>query len=85
MLRLEGNRALVVGDAINHRVNITIDGPVAGRRRLLAVIRHTYSFAALRVFAARQGMGVFYGRGGSCCSVHVLPSGSLKVTNEPHG
>jgi hypothetical protein len=41
--------------------------------------------AALRVFAARQGMGVFYGRGGSCWSAHVLPSGSLKVTNEPHG
>jgi len=39
-LRLEGNRALVIGDAINHRVSITIDGPVAGRRRLLAVIRY---------------------------------------------
>jgi internalin A len=40
VLRLEGNRALVIGDAINHRVTIMIDGPVAGRRRLLAVIRH---------------------------------------------
>jgi len=27
----------------------------------------------------------FYGRGGNCCSAQVLPSGSLKVTNEPHG
>jgi hypothetical protein len=27
----------------------------------------------------------FYDRGGSCWSAHVLPSGSLKVTNEPHG
>jgi hypothetical protein len=26
-----------------------------------------------------------YGRGGNCCSAQVLPSGSLKVTNEPHG
>jgi internalin A len=40
VLQLEGNRALVIGDAINHRVSITIDGPVAGRRRVLAVIRY---------------------------------------------
>jgi internalin A len=40
VLRLEGNRALVMGDAIQHRVTIMIDGPAAGRRRLLAVIRH---------------------------------------------
>jgi internalin A len=40
VLRLEGNRALVIGDAIQHRVTIMIDGPVAGRRRLLAVIRY---------------------------------------------
>ena len=26
----------------------------------------------------------FYRRG-TCCSAQVLPSGSLKVTNEPHG
>lgn len=44
-----------------------------------------HSSAALRVFAARQGMGVLYGRGGSCWSAHVFPSGSLKVTNDPHG
>jgi hypothetical protein len=34
--------------------------------------------------AARPWEGV-YGRGGNCCSAQVLPSGSLKVTNEPHG
>jgi len=48
-------------------------------------VQGTRAHAALRVFAARQGMGLFYGRGGSCWSAHVLPSGSLKVTNEPHG
>jgi hypothetical protein len=26
-----------------------------------------------------------YGRGGNSCSAQVLPSGSLNVTNEPHG
>src|SRR5580700_947181 len=36
--------------------------------------------------AGAQAMGRrFYGRGGNCCSAQVLPSGSLKVTNEPHG
>jgi internalin A len=40
VLRLEGNQALVLGDAVNRRVSIRIDGPVAGRRRLLAVIRY---------------------------------------------
>jgi internalin A len=40
VLRLEGNRALVIGDAINHRVSVMIDGPMTGRRRLLAVIRY---------------------------------------------
>ena len=44
VLRLEGNRALVIGDAINRRVSITIDGPVAGRRRLLAVIRYDLEY-----------------------------------------
>jgi hypothetical protein len=43
----------------------------------------------LRVGAAglcRAEPGIaFYGRGGSCCNVQVLPSGSLKVTKEPHG
>ena len=27
----------------------------------------------------------FYRHCGNCCSAQVLPSGSLKVTNEPHG
>jgi len=40
VLRLERNRALVLGDAVNRRVSIRIDGPLAGRRRLLAVIRY---------------------------------------------
>jgi hypothetical protein len=31
--------------------------------------------------AARSG----YRRAGTCWSAQVLPSGSLKVTNEPHG
>lgn len=39
VLRWEGNSALVLGDTVNRRVIIRIDGPVAGRRRLLAVIR----------------------------------------------
>ncbi len=39
VLRWEGNSALVLGDTVNRRVSIRIDGPVAGRRRLLAVIR----------------------------------------------
>src|SRR5215831_3714878 len=36
-------------------------------------------------------MDIMYGRrhaypqAGSCCNAQVLPSGSLKVTNEPHG
>jgi internalin A len=42
MLRLEGNRALVIGDAVNRRVRIAIDGPLEGRRRLLAVIRYDF-------------------------------------------
>ena len=39
ILRLEDNRALIVGDPITRRVRIAIAGPAAGRRRLLAVIR----------------------------------------------
>jgi internalin A len=42
VLRLEGNRALVVGDTTKNSVRITIDGPPAGRRRLLGVIRHDF-------------------------------------------
>jgi hypothetical protein len=38
----------------------------------------------LRAFSRGRAQA-FYGRGGSCWSAHVLPSGSLKVTNEPHG
>ena len=33
--------------------------------------------------AGAAGRG--YGRAGTCWSAQVLPSGSLKVTNEPHG
>jgi hypothetical protein len=43
-----------------------------------------FCMPSLRVLAA-AGHVVFYGRAGTCCSAHVLPSGSLKVTNEPHG
>jgi hypothetical protein len=39
-----------------------------------------------RAAQVRRGrVQAFYDRGGSCWSAHVLPSGSLKVTNEPHG
>jgi hypothetical protein len=41
---------------------------------------------AAPVAADRDGAaGRGYGRGGTCWSDQVLPSGSLKVTNEPHG
>jgi hypothetical protein len=39
-----------------------------------------------RAAHVRRGRAqAFYDRGGSCWSAQVLPSGSLKVTNEPHG
>jgi hypothetical protein len=41
------------------------------------------SWRAAHVWRGRAQ--AFYDRGGSCWSAHVLPSGSLKVTNEPHG
>ena len=40
VLGLEGNRALVTADTEARVVRIRIDGPVASRRRLLAVIRY---------------------------------------------
>lgn len=39
ILKLEGNLALVKGDSLERRVFINIKGPLAGRRRLLSVIR----------------------------------------------
>ncbi len=44
ILRLQGNRALVVGDSPRNLVRIAIDGPIAGRRRLLSVIRHDLEY-----------------------------------------
>jgi hypothetical protein len=49
--------------------------PVAGRRPGARAM----AFGLGR--AARSG----YRRAGTCWSAQVLPSGSLKVTNEPHG
>ncbi len=42
ILRLEENLALVRGDAQERRVLINIKGPVAGRRRLLSIIRANF-------------------------------------------
>ena len=42
ILRFEGHRALVVGDPVERRVRIRVDGPASGRRRLLAVIRNDF-------------------------------------------
>jgi internalin A len=42
ILNLEENRAFVVGDPIERRVRIAVSGPIAGRRRLLAVIRSDF-------------------------------------------
>ena len=42
ILRFEGHRGLVVGDPVERCVRIRIDGPTAGRRRLLAVIRNEF-------------------------------------------
>src|SRR5262249_12566719 len=41
-LHFEGNIALVVGDAVARRVRISVGGPTAGRRRLLAIIRQEF-------------------------------------------
>ncbi len=42
ILRVEGNLALVKADVQDKRVFINVSGPVAGRRRLLAVIRSDF-------------------------------------------
>ncbi|MET0646464.1 MAG: COR domain-containing protein [Pyrinomonadaceae bacterium] len=42
ILKLEGNLALVRADAQERRVLINIKGPVAGRRRLLSVVRANF-------------------------------------------
>jgi len=42
MLAFEGNQALVKADVQDKRVCIAVNGPVAGRRRLLAVIRSDF-------------------------------------------
>jgi internalin A len=43
ILNFEGNRALVKADSIQKQVRISIIGPQAGRRRLLAVIRSDFA------------------------------------------
>jgi hypothetical protein len=60
-------------------------GYPVGRPYVYAPARfgRTSGSAALRMRRGRAQ--AFYDRGGSCWSAHVLPSGSLKVTNEPHG
>jgi internalin A len=42
ILTFEGNRALVKADLSDRTVTISVDGPVASRRRLLAVIRSDF-------------------------------------------
>ena len=42
ILHFEGNRALVKGDRADRCVTISIDGPLASRRRLLAIIRYDF-------------------------------------------
>ena len=42
VLSFEGHRALVVGDPVERKVRIRVEGPAAGRRRLLAVIRNEF-------------------------------------------
>jgi internalin A len=42
ILEFEGNRALIKADVQNKRVLIAVNGPAAGRRRLLAVIRSDF-------------------------------------------
>jgi hypothetical protein len=51
------------------------------RRRHAPVAGYVSPGAADRAGAAGRG----YGRAGNCWSAQVLPSGSLKVTNEPQG
>ena len=40
---------------------------------------------ALQLAGDRAARKASYRHDGNCCSAQVLPSGSLKVTNEPHG
>ncbi len=42
ILAFEGNRALVKADKAERRVEVSVTGPVAGRRRLLAIIRSDF-------------------------------------------
>jgi internalin A len=42
ILHFEGNRALVKADRQDRQVTILVDGPTAGRRRLLAIIRSDF-------------------------------------------
>ncbi|NEQ55362.1 MAG: TIR domain-containing protein, partial [Leptolyngbya sp. SIO3F4] len=42
ILQFEGNRALVKADRVNKCVTVSVDGPVASRRRLLAIIRSDF-------------------------------------------
>ncbi|MGD1940987.1 MAG: COR domain-containing protein [Leptolyngbyaceae cyanobacterium] len=42
ILQFEGNRSLVKGDRTDRCVTISVDGPLASRRRLLAIIRSDF-------------------------------------------
>ncbi|MEB3357736.1 MAG: COR domain-containing protein [Synechococcales bacterium] len=42
ILHFEGNRALVKADRADRCVSISVDGPIASRRRLLAIIRYDF-------------------------------------------
>ena len=42
ILNFEGNRALVKGDRQDRNITISVDGPLASRRRLLAIIRYDF-------------------------------------------
>ena len=42
VLAFEGNRALVKADVQDRRVFVRVDGPAAGRRRLLAIVRSDF-------------------------------------------
>ena len=52
----------------------------------IARLRGQFNFSPRSASCPRSGRGTLscY-RAGSCCSAQVLPSGSLKVTKEPHG
>lgn len=44
ILSFEGNRACVRADKVEKRVVIAVDGPAAGQRRLLAIVRYNFEF-----------------------------------------